>query len=111
SPELARNLYENSGNARYANLIVTAAVQAACAAFPGTRKLRIIELGGGTGATTDSILPKIPSHRVSYHFTDISDVFLQRAAVRFSSYPFVRYGLLDIEDQKCMATHAGSFDV
>jgi len=111
SMDLARNLYENSAAARYANLIVAAAVQAAYAAAPVNRELRIIELGGGTGATTSAVLPKLSAQRVSYHFTDISDVFLQRAGERFRQYPFVRYALLDIEDQERMASHAGSFDV
>ncbi len=110
SPELARNLYENSGGARYANLIVAAAVQAACA-FPRERRLRILELGAGTGATTAAILPALIGNRVSYFFSDVSDVFLAQASGRFSQYPFVRYGLLDIENEEQLAAHVASFDV
>ena len=111
SPDLARNLYENSGGARYANLIVAAAVQAACAALPANRRLRVIELGGGTGATTAAILPLLPPERVSYYFTDVSESFLHRAADRFPDYPFVRYGVVNIENEEHMAGHSGSFDL
>jgi acyl transferase domain-containing protein/SAM-dependent methyltransferase len=111
SPDLARNLYENSGGTRYANLIVAAAVQAACLATPASRRLRILELGGGTGATTAAVLPALLPERVSYTFTDVSDLFLHRASARFAQYPCMRYGLLDIESEEQMAQHRGSFDL
>src|SRR6185437_609456 len=111
SPDLARNLYEHSGGTPYANQIVAAAVKAACIAAPANRRLRVLELGAGTGATTAAILPQLLPERVSYCFTDVSEVFLQRADVRFAAYPFVRYGMLDIENEEHLARHAGSFDV
>jgi 3-oxoacyl-(acyl-carrier-protein) synthase/SAM-dependent methyltransferase/acyl carrier protein len=110
-PELVQNLYENSCAAKYANRMAAAAAQAACGAARGNRKLRVLEIGGGTGATTSAILPKLPLGRVSYFFTDLSELFLQRANARFSQFPFVRYGLLDIEDPAQVARLAGSFDV
>lgn len=111
SPELARNLYENSTGARYANLIVAAAVQAAVNAAPVRRRLRILELGAGTGATTNSVLRVLSPDRAAYHFTDVSETFLHHARVRFSSYPFVRYGLLDIENEDHIASNRGAFDI
>lgn len=111
SPNLARHLYESSGGTRYANSIVAAAVQAACSAARKNRRLRILELGGGTGATTAAVLPLLPADRVSYHFTDVSEVFLERASAEFRQYPFVRYGILDIESDLQLAKYAGSFDV
>ncbi|MGB8479154.1 MAG: methyltransferase, partial [Acidobacteriaceae bacterium] len=111
TPDLARNLYENSSAARYANLIVAAAVQAVADAASAKRRLQILELGGGTGATTAAVLPGLTADRVSYHFTDVSEVFLQRAGARFAAYPFVRYGLLDIENEAHLAPRRGLFDV
>ncbi len=40
-----------------------------------------------------SCLPTKPD----YHFTDLSDLFLSRAEERFAAYPFVSYGIMDIE--------------
>ena len=109
--DLARNLYENSGGSPYANLVAAAAVEAACHAAPPSRRLRILELGGGTGSATSAILPELPADRVAYHFTDVSELFLQRASERFAQYRFVRYGLLDIENEAHLASHRGSFDI
>ena len=45
-----------------------------------------------------------PSHladptagQTEYYFTDVSPFFLQRAQAEFAAYPFVQYGLLDLE--------------
>ena len=111
SPDLARNVYERSSGARYANLIVAAVVQAAGNAASARRRFRILELGAGTGATTAAILPTLSPDRAVYHFTDISEAFLHRAQAHFSAYSFVRYGLLDIESEEHMARHRGSFDL
>jgi SAM-dependent methyltransferase len=43
------------------------------------------------------VLPALPPDRVVYYFTDLSELFLRRAQDRFKEYPFVRYGLLDVE--------------
>lgn len=63
---------------------------------PG-RRVRILEIGGGTGGTTAKILPEITGHDVEYRFTDISPVLLKQARERFKSYPFIKYEILDIE--------------
>jgi malonyl CoA-acyl carrier protein transacylase len=111
SPDLARNVYENSTGARYANLIVASAVQAAVNAAPAHQRLRILEVGAGTGATTNAVLRAMPPGRAVYHFTDVSETFLHHAKLRFSSYSFVRYGLLDIENEEHIVRNCGSFDV
>ncbi|HZZ38231.1 MAG TPA: beta-ketoacyl synthase N-terminal-like domain-containing protein [Acidobacteriaceae bacterium] len=111
SPELATNLYERSPGARYANAIVAEAVQAAAMAVPGGRKLRVLEIGGGTGATMASVLPRLTANGASYRFTDVSEQFLRRAAERFAGCSFLRYGLLDIENESHLRAHRQSCDV
>ncbi|MEO6829390.1 MAG: acyltransferase domain-containing protein, partial [Acidobacteriaceae bacterium] len=111
SPRLARNLYGDTNGTRYINRIVAGAVEAACLAAPANGRLRILELGAGTGATTAAILPRLPGERVSYSFTDVSEVFLERASAEFSEYSFVRYDLLDIENQEHLAFHSGRYDI
>ena len=61
------------------------------------RTLRILEVGAGTGSTSVSLLPDLPPDKTLYMFTDISEVFLNKAKQSFLEYPFIRYGLLDIE--------------
>jgi acyl carrier protein/phospholipid N-methyltransferase len=111
SPDLARNLYEKSVGSRYGNAMVAAAVQGACAAIPAHGRLKILEIGGGTGATTAAVLPVLPSERLSYHFTDLSDRFLQKASARFSRYRFLRYGILDIESDDSVQGHQHAYDL
>ncbi len=111
SEDLAANLYGNSPGPKYANAIASAAVQAACAAVPAGRKLRILEIGGGTGGFTASVLPKLPSRGVSYLFTDVSEQFLHRAAARFADYPNLHYGILDVENESHVWAHRSSCDV
>ena len=113
---LAERLYQSSQASRYHNSIVAAAVSAV-SGMParrraGSKVCRILEVGAGTGATTASVLPLLSASSAEYHFTDLSNLFLSRARRKFEAYPFVRYGLLDIErdpaDQGC---ETGSFDV
>ncbi len=111
SAELATNLYEKSPGAKYANAVVAEAIQTAAMAVPIGRRVRILEIGGGTGATTASVLSRLPSRGISYLFTDVSEQFLQRAAARFAGYPFMRYATLDIENETHLQMHRSSCDV
>jgi len=102
-------LYHTWAVPRYYNGIVRALVESA--ANQG-KKLRILEVGAGTGGTTGAVLPALPAERTVYHFTDVSDFFLGKAEERFAAYPFVRYGILNIEnDPQAQGYAAGSFDL
>ena len=57
----------------------------------------MIEFGAGTGSTSSFVLPILPADQSLYHFTDVSDLFLNRARDKFAAFPFVRYSLLNIE--------------
>jgi 3-oxoacyl-(acyl-carrier-protein) synthase/pimeloyl-ACP methyl ester carboxylesterase/SAM-dependent methyltransferase/acyl carrier protein len=65
---------------------------------PAHRKVRILEIGGGTAAISKVILKRLPSDRVEYCFTDVSPFFVTRAERRFVDYPFVGFELLDINE-------------
>jgi amino acid adenylation domain-containing protein len=60
-------------------------------------RLRVLEVGAGTGGATSSILPRLPEGAADYVFTDVSPFFLSHAKARFSDRPDVRFALLDIE--------------
>lgn len=98
SDRLAVALYRDWSLSRYYGFLVRSAVEGALRALPENRPtIRIIELGAGTGATTSHVLPVLPADRASYFFTDVSGLFLNRAAENFRDYPFVQYAKLDIE--------------
>jgi acyl transferase domain-containing protein len=76
-----------------------AGVIADVAAVAPPRKLRILEIGAGTGGTSAFVLPYLPRDRTEYIYTDVSPLFLARAEDRFAEYPFLQYRLLDIDNE------------
>ncbi len=104
-------LYQHSVGARIINDLLASAVRRTLAALPATQGIRILEIGGGTGGTTSRLLPLLPAGRCDYLFTDISKYFTHHAEQQFgATYPFVRYGLLDIEKTP-PDTLQGQFDI
>jgi malonyl CoA-acyl carrier protein transacylase len=97
SLQTAVNLYRNWALSRYFNDIAAAAVAAVSAQLPNGAPLRVLEIGAGTGGTTAALLPELPADRTHYRFTDVSGFFFASAAKEFVAYPFVEYGVLDIE--------------
>ncbi|QIJ65461.1 amino acid adenylation domain-containing protein [Streptomyces sp. JB150] len=92
-------LYAANPAARLQNRIAAQAVRSFVERFPADREVRVLELGAGTGATADQVLPALPAERVAYHFTDLSTAFTEQARKRYESrHPFVRYSLLDIDE-------------
>jgi len=109
--ELAENLYERSATMRYINGLAAAAFETLAATVPAGRALRVLEVGAGTGGTSSAVLAAVPAERAQYQFTDVSDVFLDRARERFAAYPFVRFGRFDMDADPQAQGHApGSVD-
>lgn len=97
SLDSAERLYGDSPYFRFYNCLIQAAVTAELAHLPTGRTVRILEIGAGTGGTTYRVLEKLPQGRSEYVFTDVSSLFLAKAKVKFCEYPFMRYKILDIE--------------
>ncbi|HEY9088382.1 MAG TPA: beta-ketoacyl synthase N-terminal-like domain-containing protein, partial [Anaerolineaceae bacterium] len=102
SLDTAERIYQKSPAALTYNGLVREVVNAiqefsAAAAPTPQNKLRVLEIGAGTGGTTAFVLPLFPAPSTEYTFTDISPLFPARAKQKFSQYPFLRYQALDIE--------------
>ena len=94
---LTNYLYEQSPGAKITNTLVAEAIAQVLANKPSEYKVKILEIGAGTGGTTAYILPYLKNTNISYTFTDISPVFLAKAKDKFKDYNFLSYQLLDIE--------------
>ncbi|MYD51220.1 MAG: SDR family NAD(P)-dependent oxidoreductase [Dehalococcoidia bacterium] len=94
----AADLYLKAPVARAANRMLADAVQALVAELPEGRRLRVIEVGAGTGSATASVLPELPDGRFDYVYTDISAGFFSEAEARFGDGGGnIEYRPLDIE--------------
>ena len=94
----AADLYLKAPVARAANRMLADAVRALVADLPAGRRLRVIEVGAGTGSATASVLPELPAGCFEYVYTDISAGFFAEAEARFAeSGAPIDYRVLDIE--------------
>jgi acyl transferase domain-containing protein len=108
-------LYQSSPPARTYNGLIAAALDAMLVGWPAGRRLRVLEIGAGTGSTTAYLLPRLrqlPAGSVDYCFTDVSPLFLKRAREKFPDVDFLRTQLLDIgADLKTQGFEASGFDI
>ncbi|MGO5092390.1 amino acid adenylation domain-containing protein [Clostridium sp. LCP25S3_F10] len=63
------------------------------------RPFRILEVGAGVGGTSLDLIPELDKYNVEYLYTDLSQSFLNRARKEFECYPWVEYGLFDINKE------------
>ena len=94
----AADLYLRAPVARAANQMLSEAVRTLVAALPPGRRLRLVEIGAGTGSATAAVLPELPEGRFDYMYTDISAGFFSEAEARFGDGGgCIEYRPLDIE--------------
>ncbi|ETS80419.1 hypothetical protein PFICI_07948 [Pestalotiopsis fici W106-1] len=64
--------------------------------------LRILEVGAGTGGTTQRMLPALAAlegTQVQYTVSDLSAMLVSQASQTFAQYDFVKYAVIDIEKE------------
>ena len=110
--DVANALYRDTIAARYLNKSVAEAVIRIAAAKQASSNtlsnasskdsLRVLEVGAGTGATTDVVAHRLKTSvserlKPDYLFTDISNFFLEAARERFKDCPWMRFQIVDID--------------
>ena len=107
-----RSIYADLPTSKYFNALLRESVKGWLTAVGRSAPLKIIEIGAGTGATSEQLLPVLPLQRSQYVFTDVSPLFLDSASERFGDYPFVAYQLYDINRPVCeQGLEVNSFDL
>jgi pyochelin synthetase len=96
SRHVAEALYGTNPIARHHNRTLAAVTGALVRAWDSDRRLRVLELGAGTGNTSAAVLPELPAARTEYWYTDVSTYFLGPAKARLAGFPFVRFAVFDI---------------
>lgn len=97
--DLALSLYKETLIARYLNEQVANKI---INYVKGNDNVSILEVGAGTGATTDCIIKKLEKeeaeHRLnSYIFSDISSYFITHAHEKYWNKQWMNYDVLNIE--------------
>ena len=94
----AADLYRLAPVARSANRMLADGMREMVKGLPEGRRLRILEVGAGTGSATASVLPELPVGGYEYVYTDISAGFFAEAEGRFGgAEASIEYRVLDIE--------------
>jgi acyl transferase domain-containing protein/acyl carrier protein len=103
SMEAVEKLTQLSPIAQAYNSLIQTAMNRIAKSIAQNGKMRIIEIGAGTGGTTSAVLPVLPPGSTEYAFTDVAHAFLTNARRKFNDYAFVTYHLLDIEQDPVKA--------
>ncbi|MEM7125456.1 MAG: SDR family NAD(P)-dependent oxidoreductase [Chloroflexota bacterium] len=116
---LVEGIYHGIPTKDYHNHMVALAVKNAVEqrlpALQDGEKIQIVEIGAGTGGTSEVVLSAIESYGpcINYLFSDISQGFIHHSQRRFGQrYPFVTFGLLDVENvMTCRVVELSSADI
>jgi len=103
-------IYRDSRGARLLNRAL--ALVAARAAAHTTERLRVLEVGAGTGSATRVLLPELRQYVAEYWFTDVSPAFVQQGRAAFGENGPIQYGVLDLdEDLESQGFTSKSFEL
>lgn len=105
SMELVGRIYKGNRLANYFNELMASCVRAYLEMIVGEEigingQISIIEIGAGTGGTSEKVLAKIVPYgkSVKYVYTDISKSFIDYGRKEYASrYSFMTFGVMDIQ--------------
>jgi len=94
----AESIYGNSPVSRLMNQRVAQAINQILTNFSNSdRPYQILEIGGGTGATSEAILNHLNLDHVTYSFSEVSPFLLHQARQKFQKKYNLNFHQLDIE--------------
>ena len=116
SMALVEDVYKNNAVSAFFNTMLSAVLMPLFTDSDNRTMLRVLEVGAGTGGTTEHVLPLLDTHadRVAeYKYTDISRYFLSHAIEKYMpTRKMMSVDLLDIsKDVESQGFKAGSYDI
>ncbi|WP_019548768.1 non-ribosomal peptide synthetase [Streptomyces sulphureus] len=100
--ETADALYRHHAMAHYLNRAVATLLENIARSLPPQSPPRVLEVGAGTGATTEGALEVLAAEAGEageYLFTDAAPFFLPEARRRFGERPGMRFGVFDVDTE------------
>jgi len=118
SLELVETIYKGNPLSDYFNDVVGEAVIDFIEnrlQHDATARLRILEVGAGTGGTTATVLPKLQRFNgriAEYCYTDLSEAFLLHARTHYApGHPYLSTALFDVEKSPAEQGINGGYDL
>lgn len=119
SMELVEGIYKRNFPAFYFNEVLAEVVAAYLQARleqDSSARIRILEIGAGTGGTSEVVLEKLKpyaEHVEEYAYTDISRAFLIHAETQYGpKYQYLKYHILTVESPIAeQGIDAGGYDL
>jgi polyketide synthase PksN len=118
SMEMVTGIYKDNAVSNYFNTILADAVKACVKQrlqADAPAKVRIIEVGAGTGSTSEMVLTKLNNWagHIEYAYTDISKAFLLLAEEKYGpDHPCLAFKLWNIEKPpEEQGIEAGAYDI
>ena len=109
SSKLIAKAYRDSLPAQFFNQLLAETVEQLIGKRGGTA-IRILEIGAGTGATTNYLLPLLQKFLIEYFFTDVSPFFVKRGRTEMQAYASMQFRTIDIESEVIADDLVHSFD-
>jgi malonyl CoA-acyl carrier protein transacylase/SAM-dependent methyltransferase len=96
---LLSDVYLNAPMFKAGTMVLARYLSESLETVGGRREIKILELGAGTGGTTEYLLEELIRSKANftYTFTDLSSSLVMAAKKKFKKYDFMHYTVLDIE--------------
>jgi len=109
---LAEAWYEKNPAVRHHSAVMAAMAHSFTRTAAADQRIRVLELGAGTGGISTAVLAQLPTASTEYWYTDVSSYFFAAAREKFRRYPFVQFGVYTIDQGPESQGHEpNSFDI
>ncbi|KAK5995382.1 Non-reducing polyketide synthase ausA [Cladobotryum mycophilum] len=93
------DVYKNAPMFKAISMLLSQYLTSVVKRFGDSREIRVLEIGAGTGGTTQHLAQALSEleHKFSYTFSDISPSLVANARRKFAKWTFMSYSVIDIE--------------